>query len=116
MWSEKDAALIREMRLRLDQIATLVAGQDRDVFLADPAKPHAVAMFFVIVGEAAGKVSPAMRSAHPGIAWGFAKRLRNLIAHEYRRIDWHLLWTIATEDAPRLRAALPEPPPPETFD
>ncbi len=104
------------MRLRLDQIAGLVADQDRDTFLGDPAKPHALAMFFVVLGEAAGKVSPELKAAYPELAWDFAKRLRNLIAHEYRRIDWYLLWTIATEDAPRLRADLPEPPPPEAFD
>jgi uncharacterized protein with HEPN domain len=104
------------MQVRLDQVASLVADQDRETFLADEAKPHALAMFFVVVGEAAGKVSPELKAAYPDLAWEFTKRLRNLIAHEYRRVDWNLLWTIATEDAPRLRADLPEPPPPDALD
>ncbi len=109
MWSERDSALLEEMRLTLDRIADLIEGEERTVFLADKAKPHALAMFFVVLGEAANKISPGLKSAHPDLAWGYATKLRNLIAHEYRRIDHEQLWEFATLDVPRLRAQLPKP-------
>jgi uncharacterized protein with HEPN domain len=97
------------MRLTLDRIADLIAGEERMAFLADKAKPHALAMFFVVLGEAANKISPAMKAAHPDLAWGYATQLRNLIAHEYRRIDHEQPWEFATLDVPLLRAQLPKP-------
>ena len=116
MWSKRDAALIREMIDTLDRIARLVDGQEKRTFLDDQAKPHALAMFFVVLGEAANKVSDELKAAHPTVAWHRSAGLRNMIAHEYRRIDHDQLWTIAVEDLPIIRARLPEPPSPDAFD
>lgn len=110
MWSERDAALVEEMRITLDRIADLIEDENQDAFLADKAKPHALAMFFAVLGEAANKISPQLKSAHPDLAWNYATKLRHLIAHEYRRIDHAQLWEFATLDAPVLRAQLPKPP------
>jgi uncharacterized protein with HEPN domain len=110
LWSERDAALVEEMRMALASIADLIDGEDRDAFLADKAKPHALAMFFVVLGEAANKVSPKVKAAHPNLAWGYAAKLRHLIAHEYQKIDHEQLWEFATLDAPEMRSLLPEPP------
>ncbi len=115
MWSERDASLIYEMHSALAQIEALIDREARDDFLADKAKPHALAMFFVMLGEAASKVSPSCRARHPNIDWQRIANLRHLIAHEYRRVDHALLWGVATTDAPRLKLELPSPPPPETF-
>ena len=110
MWSERDSALIEEMRLTLERIADLIEGEEKTAFLADKAKPHALAMFFVVLGEAANKISPDLKSAHPDLAWTYATKLRNLIAHEYRRIDHEQLWEFATLDVPVLQAQLPISP------
>ena len=110
MWSERDVALVEEMRSALASIADLIEGEDRTTFLADKAKPHALAMFFVVLGEAANKVSPALKGRHPDLAWGYAAKLRHLIAHEYQRIDHEQLWEFATLDAPEMQARLPQPP------
>lgn len=115
MWSERDVALVEEMRLTLNRIEALIAGEEQATFLADKAKPHALAMFFVVLGEAANKVSPELKSAYPDVAWDYAAKLRHLIAHEYRRIDHNQLWEFATLDVPVLRTNLPKPPSPPGF-
>ncbi len=96
--------------MALASIVDLIEGEDRAAFLADKAKPHALAMFFVILGEAANKVDPAVKPAHPELAWAYAAKLRHLIAHEYQRIDHDQLWEFATLDAPEMQARLPQPP------
>ncbi len=111
MWSERDVALVEEMRMALASIAELIEGEDRSSFLRDKAKPHALAMFFVILGEAANKVSLTVKTAHPDLAWDYAAKLRHLIAHEYQRIDHEQLWEFATLDVPEMRRRLPQPPP-----
>ncbi|WP_162175592.1 HepT-like ribonuclease domain-containing protein [Brevundimonas bacteroides] len=102
--------------MALASIADLIEGEEREAFLADKAKPHALAMFFVVLGEAANKVSPAVKSAYPELAWSYAAKLRHLIAHEYQRVDHQQLWEFATLDAPEMLAYLPQPPEPEAFD
>ena len=108
--------LVHEMLNTLAQIQTLVDGEARDQFLVDKAKPHALAMFFVILGEAASKVSKSLQAEHPDVPWQRVANLRHLIAHEYRRIDHDQLWAMAAKDAPQLRSGLPVPPPSDQFD
>lgn len=97
-------------------IENIVDGEVREAFLGDKAKPHALAMFFVMMGEAANKVGTGVRMAHPEVPWQRIAKLRHIIAHEYRRIDHGELWEIAVNDIPRLAIDLPDPPPPEDFD
>jgi len=96
--------------MALASIADLIEGEDREAFLADKAKPHALAMFFVILGEAASKISPAVKADYPDLAWGYSAKLRHLIAHAYQRVDHEQLWDFATLDVPELLAHLPQPP------
>jgi len=96
--------------MALASIADLIKDEDREVFLADKAKPNALAMFFVVLGEAANKVSPVVKAAYPELAWRYAARLRHLIAHEYQRVDHQQLWEFATLDAPEMLAHLPAAP------
>ena len=96
----------------LGEIAEHVAQQNREDFLADRHKPHSLAISFLMLGEAANRISRGTWALYPGIAWQKLANLRHLIAHEYRKIDHGELWRIAVEDAPILAKHLPEPPPP----
>ena len=113
LWSEpKDAAHIHDMLEALRLLHDLIEGESESAFLADKSKPHALAMFVIMLVEAANKVRPAMQRARPDISWRRIANLRHIIAHEYRRIDHSELWRIATSDDPKLRALLPSPPSP----
>lgn len=101
------------MRRLVAEIARLIQDEQQDAFLADLAKPHALAMYFLRLGESANRVGKTTRAEHPQIAWQKMANLRHLIAHEYRQIDHAELWKLATVDAPILSDALPMPPPPE---
>jgi uncharacterized protein with HEPN domain len=108
----KDAAFLFEMHRSVAEIANLIDGEVRENFLADQSKPHALAMSFLLLGEAANRISRATWAMYPKIEWQKMANLRHLIAHEYRKIDHAELWKIATTDAPELAQTLPKPPPP----
>ena len=108
----KDAAFLFEMHQIVLEIAELVDGEVREAFLADPFKPDALAVRFLMLGEAANRISRGTWALHPGIEWQKISNLRHLIAHEYRKIDHGELWKIATIDAPALARTLPTPRPP----
>lgn len=67
-----------------------------------------------IIGEAAGRVSQAVREAHPEIPWRGIIAQRHVLAHEYGEIDDELIWAVATTHIPNLIATLEKlvPPPP----
>ena len=59
-----------------------------------------------IIGEAASSVSEDARARHPDVDWRSIARLRVVLAHHYHRTDPSLIWTYATDEVPRLAAAL----------
>lgn len=109
----KDAAHIFEMHQLLADVANMTGDHAEDAFLADIYKPHALAMYFLRLGEAANRVSRSTWAIYPEIAWQKLANLRHLIAHEYRSIDHAELWKLAMVDAPLLAQTLPRLPPPE---
>ncbi len=112
----RDAANLDSLKRALETIARQVEGVDLETFLSDLHVADAVALQLMVVGERANKLSSEFRSNFPDVEWPKIISLRNLIAHEYDRVDKARIWDIATEFAPALHDALPEPPPPEAFD
>ncbi|MEX2260772.1 MAG: HepT-like ribonuclease domain-containing protein [Bryobacteraceae bacterium] len=59
-----------------------------------------------IIGEAAGKVSPEFRAAHPEIPWRQMISARNILIHNYDGIDPEIVWGIVERDIPSLLASV----------
>jgi uncharacterized protein with HEPN domain len=59
-----------------------------------------------IIGEAARRVSPALREKHPHIAWRPIIAQRHILAHEYGDIEARLIWRVATVHVPALATQL----------
>jgi len=72
----------------------------------DPLLHDALLFQFVVIGEAVKHLSPATREAAPEIPWTDIAGLRDLIAHEYFRIDIHRVIEIAERDLPPLGRAI----------
>jgi uncharacterized protein with HEPN domain len=61
-------------------------------FLADRDEQALAAFRLSIIGENANKLSNALRDRHPGIPWPDMVAFRNIVSHEYHRIDPALVW------------------------
>ena len=68
-----------------------------------------------ILGEAAGRVSSRFRSEHPEITWKEIVGLRNVISHQYDKVNYAEIYGIVRERIPELIALLDSlvPPPPQ---
>ena len=56
-----------------------------------------------IVGEAARAISQNLKEQYPDISWRDAADLRNLVVHEYFRINIDIIWDIVENDIPILK-------------
>jgi uncharacterized protein with HEPN domain len=72
----------------------------------DPLVRAAVLYEFVVIGEAVKHLSPETRARAPQIRWEDVAGLRDLIAHEYVRIEMKRVLAIVERDLPTLETAI----------
>lgn len=103
----------RTWQERIDDILTcahniesFTAGMSFDSFLEDPRTVRAVAFEFTTMGEAARAIPEEVQKKYPEVPWGKMQGIRNVLVHEYFRLDEEILWNASQEDIPPLIAAL----------
>lgn len=56
-----------------------------------------------LIGEAATALTSELKVQHPTIPWPQIIGLRNLLVHEYFRVDTQFIWDIANNDLEALK-------------
>jgi uncharacterized protein with HEPN domain len=111
---EADRAFLWDMLQAARLIQRSLRRVSREQFLNDYRPQSIVERQFEILGEAARGVSSATTELHPEIPWRQIIGLRNIISHQYRRVDYAILWNITQSDlpglVPLLEALVPAPP------
>jgi uncharacterized protein with HEPN domain len=77
--------------------------KDEQTLRNDVVRQAATLRWLQIIGEAASKVSPALRAAHSEVAWRGIIGTRNVVAHGYDRVKLDVVWKVIEEDLPNLR-------------
>jgi uncharacterized protein with HEPN domain len=98
-----DRLLLLDIVAAADAILVHISGRERDAFIGDPTVRAAVLYEVIVIGEAAGRASPELRSRHPEIPWAEVIGFRNVVVHEYFGISWPVVWVTATVEVPDLR-------------
>jgi len=106
MTRHDDLVAVRQMLDYARTARRLVTGRTRQDLDADEMFHLALTRAVEVIGEAAARVSDAMREAHPNIPWHQITGTRNRLIHGYDRVDFDILWRIASEDLPPLIAHL----------
>ena len=75
---------------------------DYKVYETSDEKQAAVARYYEVLGEAASKISDALKSQYADVPWKVATALRNILIHDYVKVDYSELWKTAKEDIPQL--------------
>lgn len=67
-----------------------------------------------MIGEATKRLSPNFRNAHLHIPWKDIAGMRDILAHQYDRVNLDTLWDVIQNDVPELieliTPLLPEQP------
>jgi len=83
-----------------------VGGMDAEAFAADRKTLYAVLRALEVIGEAAKRVPPEVRARHGDIDWRGMAGLRDIIIHQYDRIDHGVPFQIVTAELPVIIARL----------
>jgi len=74
-------------------------------FLSEKMAQYAIAFSILQIGELVAKLSEELRSAtRDEIDWPAVKGMRNIIAHDYGEVRLSIVWNVATNDIPVLKA------------
>ena len=89
----------RDIREALEQY-----GDDRETFMTNKVFRNALAMCILQIGELVGHLSDEFRAAHTEIPWKQVKQMRNIVAHNYAKLDYVSTWNTIANDIPQLAA------------
>jgi len=101
-----DAALFLDMLLAARDARQFVADLDETEFTASRLHQNAVIRSLEVIGEAAGKVSAATKSAHRQIPWREIIGMRHRLIHGYADIRIDLVWSVVETQLEPLVAQL----------
>ncbi len=92
MQDDRDALYLALIGEAISDIRRRFSDMAFDRFLSDRDEQALAAFRLSIIGENANKLSLALRARHPGIPWPDMVAFRNIVSHEYHRIDASLVW------------------------
>ena len=72
-----------------------MADADLATFLSDRDEQALTAFRLSIIGEHTNKLSGAVRARHRELPWADMVAFRNIVSHEYHRVDPALVWEAA---------------------
>jgi uncharacterized protein with HEPN domain len=102
----------RDLRVYLGDMLAAIArieeytAKGEKSFLASYLIQDAVIRQLSVIGEAAAKLPPAVRSRHPTIPWKSIVGMRNILIHDYSNIQIPRIWETVERELPVLRQAV----------
>jgi uncharacterized protein with HEPN domain len=89
---------LQDILEQAEGILAFADGLDYEAFCADAKTVKAVLYDLALIGEAARSLLPDIQDVYPDLPWEEMRVMRNLIVHEYFRVNLRIAWTTINED------------------
>lgn len=96
--------LLREILTAIGLLRPYTAGVTYEQFLLSTEKQDSVLRRLEIIGEAVTGIPAELRAAHPDVPWREIAGARDVLIHEYYRVDLRKTWDMVHQDLPLLEA------------
>lgn len=94
---------LQDILIAIDKIESVGNNTTFDDFIRD-YRIHDIAMYnFIIVGEAASRISNSFKENNKTVEWHKLRGMRNHLAHSYDEIDYQIIWETIKNDLPILK-------------
>lgn len=100
--SQRIAATMLDLRMHAEQSSAVLAGADRDAFLADAKLRYATMFVLVRIAEAANGLAATVFADQPAIDWPALARFTAERSSQLTDDDWREAWFIASTVVPTL--------------
>lgn len=97
---------LRHILAEADYLVVHSQGLTPEMFHADETLRRAFVRSLEIIGEAAKKVPPELRTRYPSIEWRAMAGLRDRLIHDYLGVDYDLVWDVVTTKIPDLKRTI----------
>lgn len=99
---------LRHMRDHAREAVDLLGSATVEEVIGDRTLQLALTRLVEIIGEAATRVAPQLRSQYPRVAWREAAAMRNKLIHDYDYVDVEVVYHTVRRDLPTLIEQLDE--------
>lgn len=103
---ERDLGYLEDIRSNAADALSIAAGSSYDDFVTSIAIRNGILHSLTIIGEVAGRLSPAARERFPQFPWTSMKGMRHILVHEYGRVDYVKVWDVVMNELPALSGEL----------
>ena len=102
MSSRKWSLRVQDILRAINSIQQCTTSMTRADFEVNEMAIQAVLYNLIVIGEAAVNIPTDIKERLPEIPWRLMSDMRNLIAHEYFRIDSEIVWDTVQNNLPQL--------------
>ena len=103
----KDRLYLESIRDCMERIAEYTATGE-DAFMASRLIQDGVIRNLEVIGEATKNLSSELRDANPAIPWRQIAGMRDVLIHDYLKVNLARVWRTVVTDLPPLRAVVSE--------
>lgn len=104
--ASRDRQSIQDMWNAAQEILRFTADMDRHSLIIDRRTQAAVLYEIIVMGEAANRLSDDFRASHANIPWKDIIGMRNILAHQYDKVDADEVWNVVHRELPGLMEML----------
>jgi uncharacterized protein with HEPN domain len=103
---------MRQFRDRLQDILDAITqieaekAKGKAAFDASPLMQVWMVHHLMIIGEAVRAIDPALKQKHPAVPWRQIAGMRNILVHDYFRINQVIVWETVANHVPQLKAEI----------
>jgi uncharacterized protein with HEPN domain len=103
---------VREFRNRLQDILDAIAqieiehAKGKAAFEASQLIQVWMVHHLMIIGEAVRAIDPSVRQRYPSIPWRQIAGMRNVLVHDYFRVNQEIVWETVEKHVPPLKAEI----------
>jgi len=105
MQGNRNADVLRHIVYYCNEINNTIErfGNNYEIFSKDSVYQNAVALCVLQIGELTTHFTEEFKNTYNEIPWNQIKALRNVVAHNYGKIDKETLWETISNDIPKLQ-------------
>jgi uncharacterized protein with HEPN domain len=99
--SRDDASLL-DIARAAQLILGFAEGLEKSELVANLEKQSAILYQIIIIGEAVKRLSADFRNRYPDIPWREIAGMRDILTHQYDRVEVDEIWGVIQDDIPQL--------------